>query len=346
MQTTLQILLLAATFAVPATAQPPVVTPADSATAPGGVSLPFSFGTGTRWQQVHGDLVGAPAVFTGLRLRRDDLVPPLPNAFTRAIDVEVWLGETDLSLVTGDFAQNFLLPPVQVLPPSTILLPDWTTSGAGFDLDLPFVFPYAYSGALALVVEVRILADTDVSHICDAFGEPKAQLPAVDVGVGCTTGILPFTQNSALQTGQALSGQVEVEWSLRALFAPPGSFGFFVVGATAQPLSLPGLCAPLVPSVDATVIGDTIDAGVISLLVAPRVAFTLSPGFVGSSLYTQAVAIEAVPAGLQFVLSQPQRLTVAAPPPAARPIVSLEGTIAAPLANTISFGGRVLSLDR
>jgi hypothetical protein len=347
MQSKLTGFLFAALCAVSIPAQAAIVSPIDFQSAAGSVALPFSAGPGTRWQQVHGDLIGTPSTFVGLRLRRDEQVPALPNAASRSIDVEVWLAETDLSLVSADFGQNLWIAPVQVLPPTTILLPDWSLGGGGFDLDLPFASPYGYSGGFALVVEVRILADAQpASHIVDGFAEARQQLPALDIGVGCTVGLAPFTQASGLLTGQALFGRLDVDWSLRAFFAPPGAFGFFVIGAATQSQLLPGACAPMLPTFDATVMATTIDTPLISLLVAPRITSLLAPGMVGTSVFTQAVAVEVGPGGMRLVMSQPQQLTVAPPPPAPRPIVSLEGTLASPMATSIDYGGRVLQLVR
>jgi hypothetical protein len=76
-----------------------LTSPSSLASTDGNQSLAFSEGTGTRWQQIHGDLTGPARLLLGLRLRRDELVPALPTATSRQITVEVLVGETDLTLV-------------------------------------------------------------------------------------------------------------------------------------------------------------------------------------------------------------------------------------------------------
>ena len=107
-----------------------LTSPSSLASTDGNQSLAFSEGTGTRWQQIHGDLTGPARSLLGLRLRRDELVPALPTATSRQITIEVLVGETDLTLVGSDFAANFLTPAQQVVPPTLITLPDWSVPGA------------------------------------------------------------------------------------------------------------------------------------------------------------------------------------------------------------------------
>ena len=324
------------------------VSPASLAATPGNDTLPFSAGTGTRWQQVHADLIGAPRLLQGLRLRRDELAFPLPNAGARTIDLEVWIGEGDFAQAGPDFAANFTTVPVQVVPPGPVTLPDWTAAvGAvgSFDLVLPFVVPFAYSGQNALVVEVRIVNDPQVSHLADAFAETDQQLPELDLGQGCSAGLLPLQVSASLGTGWAPPLQPVIRLELQALFAPAGLPAFFVVGTSNNSLFVPGLCTTLVPSLDLIVPAVTQAVGPITVTQTPTTVLPFVPANLGLQLFVQAGAIDPAQAGLPFVLSQGQRLTVAPLPPVPLPILLLEGDVAQPQATSFRLGGRVLEFE-
>ena len=344
------LLLLPALLAAPLlTAQGNFLpSPVQLQSTPGNGTLPFSFGTGTRWQQIHGDVQGPPRLIRGLRLRRDEILPLLPPATAGAIDIEVLVGEGDRNLVSSDFAQNFLVPAVQVLPPGQVFLPNWTTPNGGpqaFDLDVPFAVPFAYSGQLDLVVEVRILNDPNSAHFADAYSEDGSSVPAVDLGVGCTAGFLPFRLDASLTTSFVPPLQAQIEWDLRALFAPAGLPGFFLIGAQNSPVSLPGLCTTLFPSIDVVVPATQVNVPPIAINSAAPLQTPFVPSLVGATVTVQAFAIDVLQPGLPFVLSQGQELTVAALPPTPLPVVSLRGTLAAPLADFVTYGGRVLEFE-
>lgn len=324
-----------------------LTSPSSLASTGGNQSLPFSEGTGSRWQQIHGDLIGPARLLRGLRLHRDEVVPALPTATSRAITVEVLVGEADLALVGSDFAQNFLVPAQQVVPPTSIPLPDWSVPAGGslpFDLDIPFAVPFAYSGVLALVVEVRIVNDALVSHFVDAYGEAGNSIPPIDLGTGCNTGFLPFRQDASLTTVRVPTQQAEVVWDLRALFAPVGLQGFFVIG-TQNPVTVPGLCETVFPTLDLVLPATQFASGPVAINTLPLASTPFSPGLVGVQVTVQSAAIDPSQPVLPFVLSQAQVLTVAPLPPQPLPIVSLRGSIGNALANEVVYGGRVLQFE-
>ncbi len=324
-----------------------LTSPSSLASTDGNQSLAFSEGTGTRWQQIHGDLTGPARLLLGLRLRRDELVPALPTATSRQITVEVLVGETDLTLVGSDFAANFLTPAQQVVPPTLITLPDWSVPGASplpFDLDVPFAVPFAYSGSLALVVEVRIVNDPFVTHLVDAYGEAGNTVPPIDLGSGCNTGLLPFRQDASLTTVWVPPQQGELVWNLRALFAPVGLPGFFILGAQ-NPISVPGLCATVFPSLDLILPATQFGSAPVAINTAPLTSTPFSASLVGAQVTVQSAAIDLQQPVLPFVLSQAQVLTVAPLPPQPLPIVSLRGSLANALADEVVYGGRVLQFE-
>lgn len=324
-----------------------VTSPSSLASAGGNQSLPFSEGTGTRWQQIHGDLLGPARQLLGLRLRRDEVVPALPTATSRQITIEVLVGEGDLALVGSDFAQNFLVPAQQVVPPTSITLPDWSVPAGGtlpFDLVVPFAVPFAYSGALALVVEVRIVNDSRVSHFVDAYAEAGNSVPPIDLGTGCNTGFLPFRQDASLTTVWVPTQRGELVWDLRSLFAPVGLSGFFVVG-TLNPVTVPGLCETVFPTLNLVLPATQFASGPVAINTVPQATTPFSAGLVGVQVTVQSAAIDVQQPVLPFVLSQAQVLTVAPQPPQPLPIVSLRGSIGNALADELVYGGRVLQFE-
>jgi hypothetical protein len=323
-------------------------SPASLASSPGNDTLPISAGTGTRWQQVHADLIGPPRLLLGLRLRRDELPFQLPTAGPRSIDVEVWLGEGNYNSAGTDFAANFTSTPVQVVPPGPLQLPDWRAAGSGagsFDLVVPFAVPFAYSGQNALVVEVRIVNDQQPSHLADGFADVGQGLPTLDLGQGCSGGLLPLRVSASLDTGWAPPLQPVVRLGLQALFAPAGLPAFFLVGTTNNSLFVPGLCTILVPSLDLVVPAVTQAVGPITVTQAPTTVLPFVPAIAGLQLFVQAGAIDVAQPGLPFVLSQGQRLTVAALPPAPLPILRLEGDLVQPAASSLRLGGLVVEFE-
>ncbi|MCU0863840.1 MAG: hypothetical protein MUC36_08620 [Planctomycetes bacterium] len=324
-------------------------SPASLSSSPGSDALPFSLGTGTRWQQVHADLIGPPRLLRSLRLRRDELPFPLPASGASSIDIEVLVGEGDFLTAGADFTANFLTAPVQVVPPGPLALPDWTSvvgPVGSFDLVVPFAVPFAYSGQNALVVEVRILNDTQqTTHLADAFAESDQQLPELDLGQGCSGGLLPLRLSASLGTGWAPPLQPLIRLELQALFAPAGLPAFFLVGTTNNSLFVPGLCTLLVPSLDLVVPAVTQSIGPITVTQAPTTVLPFVPATVGLQLFAQAGAIDTAQPGLPFVLSQGQRLTVAAQGPQPLPILRLDGDLVQPAASSFRLGGLVLEVE-
>jgi len=322
-----------------------VVSPAPLATLAGDQALLALEPAGSRWQQIHGDLVGVPRTIRSLRLRRDELVPVLPGATVQPITLEVWMGEVDLDTATADFAQNLGPNAVQVLPPSSVLLPDWVapTQGA-FDLAIDFVVPFAYTGNQALVVEVRTVAG-GTNHIADSYAEAGNEVAPLELGQGCSAGFLPYIQNSGVRSFQAFPLQPSLEWSLSAFSAPAGLPGFFLVGGQIAPVTVPGLCTTVWPSLDFVVPAVQTLLGPLAVNLAPPIVTPFVPALVGTSVTVQALSIDPSGVPSPFLLSQGQRLTVPALPANPLPVVSLRGDIGDPIGSAPGYGGRVVEFE-
>lgn len=324
-----------------------LTSPAQLQSAAGSQALPVVEGTGTRWQQIHGDLLGSPGLIRGFRLRRDETLPVLPIATAQQILIEVWMGEVDIQSVTRDFLNNLGPAPVQVLPASTVQLPDWVAGIPGpgtFDLDVQLVVPFAYSGTQGLVVEVRtILGST--THIADAHGEGGNEQTPLDLGSGCSAGFLPYIQNSRVTSAWAVGQQPTLQWNLSAFSSPLGLPGFFVVGTQTLPVSVPWLCTTVWPTLDLIVPAVQTAVGPIAVNAAPTIETPFVASLVGNVFTTQAVSFDVTPTGPTFLLSQGQQLTVAPLPPLPLPLVSLRGDLSSTLAQDLTYGGRILQFE-
>lgn len=345
----LPFLLLPAAFAAPSLlAQGNFLTsPAQLQATAGDGTLPAFDVAGTRWQQVHGDLVGTPQLIRGFRLRRDELVPALQLATPQQITIEVWMGEVDINGVTRDFALNLGAAPVLVLPANTVQLPDWVagiTGPGAFDLDVQLTVPFAYSGTQALVVEVRTIQG-GLTHLADAYGEVGNEQTPLDLGQGCSAGLLPYIQNSSLSSFWGVGLQPTLQWNLSAFSSPLGLPGFFLVGGQTSPVAVPGLCATVWPSLDLVVPAVQTPLGLIAVNQAPTIETPFNAALIGTVVTTQALSLDVTPNGLEFLLSQGQQLTIAPLPPLPLPVVSLRGDVANPLAPEITYGGRILQFE-
>jgi hypothetical protein len=213
-----------------------------------------------------------------------------------------------------------------------------------FDLDIPFAVPFAYSGAAALVVEVRIVNDPRVSHLVDSYGEEGNSVPPIDLGTGCVTGFLPFLQDASLTTRWVPSQRGEVVWDLRALFAPVALPGFFVIG-NHNPVTVPGMCETVFPTLDLVLPADQFVSGPVAINTVPRASTPFSVGMIGMEVTVQSAAIDPSQPVMPYVMSQAQILTVAPLPAQPLPIASLRGSIGNALADELVYGGRVLQFE-
>lgn len=324
-----------------------VVSPASLQSSAGNQALNVIEPTSGRWQQIHGDLLGAPRLIRGFRLRRDETVPVLPIATPQVVIVEVFMGEVDFASVSSDFAANLGPAAVAVLPGSALQLPDWVggvSSPASFDLEVALAVPFPYSGTKALVVEVRTLLG-DITHIADAYGEEGNESPSVSLGQGCSAGLLPYIQNSSLTTMYGPGLQPLLRWNLSAFSSPIGLPGVFVVGNQTSPLNLPGQCGTLWPTIDLIVPAFQTVAGPIAVNQAGDIVTPFPVSVIGATFTTQAVSFDFSPGGVGYLLSQGQELTIAPLPALPEPVLSLRGSVSDPLGSQVVFGGRVLEFE-
>ncbi len=156
----------------------------------------FPFGIDRRFQQLDATHAGNPMLIKSIALRRDGIGPHAAPA--RLVDVEISLGECNLTLPSSRYDYNYLSSGrVVAFSRKTVQLPDWSQaagSPAAFDARFVLDQPFSYSGGGGLVIDVTATncrtAPGGVSGVggmlTDAFSTLPSVAPATYTGVGCT----------------------------------------------------------------------------------------------------------------------------------------------------------------
>lgn len=136
-----------------------VVLPTQSLAASN--NLPFAGGI-ARYQQWHspGDFAAAlsqlPQPLTGpLRVLQLDFFGAAGQQVATTLDLEVSMGHALATGLTGFFDNDFLTPPVTVVPRRTVNL----GTGTGVVLTLPFLNQFTWNGTDAVLVQVKVFGN-------------------------------------------------------------------------------------------------------------------------------------------------------------------------------------------
>ena len=84
-------------------AQTSVVSPVGYGTKEGNSNNTFPFYDIFRYMQLHGDLKGKPRLIKGQSFRRDGRLGRFSLANARTLEIEVWIGEGDLSKISSTY---------------------------------------------------------------------------------------------------------------------------------------------------------------------------------------------------------------------------------------------------
>jgi hypothetical protein len=307
-------------------AQNHLYSPPEAATADANSenSRPFS-GAGSRYLQMHGDLIGPARTVMGLAMRRDGNVGALASAAARTMDLELYCFHATAGRPSTTFTANYATAPVPVLARRLVTLPDWTAnlgSPAPWNLLLPFDAPFAYGGTQPFGWEVRIHGTTVAgNYFADGYESTGTYGRSTTRGTGCTaTGrSTPMTLTPQTFSNRATNA-IQFGWWIGS--APANAPSTFLIGGLASDLPVPGLCTNLYVgggfvTVDAT-------ANAAGTATMPAVAVAFAPAFVGAQLHGQGASVDAGQSGLPIALSQGASVTVAAIP-VLHPIYRLYG---------------------
>lgn len=313
-------ILPVAALCAAATGQNFVVSPlsATSAEANSNNTIPWWSPSG-RYQQIHGDLRGAPRAFQGIFLRKDAI--NLASGVARTVDVELYTCDSSFAGSSTTFASNYIGTPTRVIDRKNINLPDITTSQGSpepWNIAFPFDRPGVYTGQNDFLWEVVMYSNTATgTYALDAYsGTDTATGPTLTLGTGC----IPFGKTSAM----GLSGRITarrsdnthgVTWSVSR--GPNSQAGVLLLGPADPNSPVPGLCVNVrtAPLIDIPIATNT--SGGYSL---PAIYFGFQAANVGLKLYSQAFVLDPGQSGLP--LSGTNGLETTAPdlPPPSDPL--------------------------
>jgi hypothetical protein len=276
------------------------VSPRAYAAIPGNSweTLPLGIRTG-RVQQIHGDLRSTPGMFRGLAFRRAALNS---GGAPRTLTCTLLLADAAASLPSATFAANYAGAPVVVRPRGTIDLPDWRGSQGSpepWTALLPFATPFAHRGTNDLLWELQIHASTDpLAYAADAaYDHQLGRFTSHGLGCQATGQFLRFSFGGLVHT---TNHDRTLRLTLQARFGPANAAAAVLAGVQNPALVVPGLCERLFVQPVWIFPVRTDAAGAIE---AGIVAVPYATGWIGATLFAQALALDPARAGLPFVLS-------------------------------------------
>jgi hypothetical protein len=319
------------TLAAAAAAQSFTYSPSVAPTQNGNSNnvYPLFFAT-SRYQQVHGDLRGAPRALNEIAWRRSG-TGPITGAVARTLDCELWIGNGDYATSSTVFATNFTSAPVNAIVRRMVNVPDNTAPNTNpplFNVTFPFDAPWVYVGTTDLTWELVTHANTSTqSYILDAHNGSEIGAQALS-GTAClASGQTARMQQSAVFRSIAWNNTLQLSWAF--FNAPAAQPAAVLVGATSADLPVPGLCTNLyVGNIFLTLTGVTSGTS----FGTPTLTIPSQPAYVGAQLWSQGAVADPGQAGIPFALTQRHAATVPAPPGVAGPARRIYAT--SPVATT------------
>lgn len=284
-----------------------LTSPAAVTTVDGASNSAFPFtATSNRFQQTITDFKGSPRLFKSVALRPDQGYS-CPNCVTRTVEVQITMAHTDITKTTTTFASNYIGTPVVVFPRQKVTLP--TRKGPYGSVPAPdftFIFktPFPYDGKQDFLVDIQTWNASPSGTGNEYYGDyasTRTYAQRVSIGTGCTaTG-----KSAAMSIGSYCSSQPDSNNNASHRFywyganAVDNGAGLIIAGVKNPNLTVPGLCTNLYADF-VLLFPVTFDAaGAYSLVIyAP-----FEPGWVGATVYAQAMAIDTGRTGIPLSLS-------------------------------------------
>lgn len=247
-------LVLALSAAAPLLAQ--TVSPSPFyATREGDLSMPYVFSQPSRMQQIHGDLVGAPQLFTGITFRRDGISNGAAHAAVPGKTITLSLVIADsvgIGAATNMFANNATGNATTVFSGTVATPPSWAVPARSAPSPLDFRLPHSgwfYAGTSAFLWDATTTATSDLQRVnLDAAqsGFPLFSWCSFDMqGIGCPTST--SGEFELRGSGQNLGGLGAYTVKVTALGAPMSTSCAWLVGFLPLNTTVPGLCTTLWP---------------------------------------------------------------------------------------------------
>lgn len=271
-----------------------VVSPPGFATQEGNTSNNFPFTNSSfSYQQGHPDLRGNGRTISAMAFRRDGIAGTTTGLGPRAFTLDIYMGGADVAAMSTAFSANFTGAPTQVMTNRIVNAPDHGPQASSAPAPFTFVItldtPYVFSGALDLLWELRMTANTNTAgYTLDAAsgtGTSSGTGAYQMLGTGCTTNNRTMEIRSAFTTTTALH---TLRWNVTG--GPSTAQCAVLVGLPLN-VQLPNLCGSGTIYTTASVLslaGSTNSSG--SFSTPTGLTVPTNPFLFGFTLAAQAVA--------------------------------------------------------
>ncbi len=291
------LLCLAATAA----AQQKIVSPVLAATVEGNNEnlFPWANYACPHYMQLHGDIGGAAKVIQKLAFRMDAR-DTVNYTGVNAIDLELFMGHgVEATTPSFFFARNYVGARTKVIARKVVNFgPQGQNSTTGpmpftANMNLLLDQPWPYTGSGSLVWEAVIYANTVGGTFArlDVDASSRTNTTSAVTGTGCIASGATAAMAHAVAMAD-MGGTLVMNVTLTG--APAGVPALCAIGISNPNFSVPGLCSPLLTSLDFTyTIGTTDAGGAISYHNAGASAFALPNSYGGGTIYTQVHCLDA-----------------------------------------------------
>jgi hypothetical protein len=304
-----------------ATSQSTIVSPTVAATTEGTANnvYPFASPVVRRYQQIHGDIGGAPKIIQKLSFRMN--ASAVNYTGTRAIDLEMFIGlARPVHQTSFYFDQNYVGPRTPAIARKFVNMgPQGQAVSPGpnpftSNMDLVLDTPFPYTGTTALVWEVVVYSNTVSGSFSamDAESSSSTTGTAVAQGAGCVaTGQTAAMTHTATYTDRA--GNLLISFLLQR--GPANAATLLAIGASNPNLAIPGLCSNLQTDLIVLLLmGVTDPSGGINRQMAAACSFVLPNTLGGAVIHSQAHALDpSRPDPIQICNSEGRQGTVPLP---------------------------------
>jgi hypothetical protein len=286
-------------------AQQTIVSPIQNTNVEGNGAnaYPITSNLVPRYMAVHSDIGGTPKIIRQLAYRRNGNSTPSPG--TRTLDVEVWAGHSrDYDKVTYVFAENWIIPPMNVLPRQMLNIGPCNApamSPEPFELLFPFTTPFPYVGNLSfgyeLIVYSNISNGLSASHDSETVTAVTGA-GSVSTGAGCNAAGKTVPMSLSFRQWDNAG---TLEFGGNVVNGPANAPTILALGSSNPNLAVPGLCGSiftnllLLLGVGATdAMGELRENATTTTTAYPaaRLTFTMPNTLAGATIYAQAHSID------------------------------------------------------
>ncbi len=291
-----------------------LISPVGHAGTEGNSNNTYPFNATFHYMQVHADLRGKVLPIKGMSFRRDGTLSS-PYA-GRTLDIEVWMGDSDFSAISGTYANNFTGTKANVFKRAKISTPAWPkppSAPASFDFSVPFnngVFLYVGATDFAWEWVTHSTTSTQ-TYPADAVTQTGTVNGPYSVnGTGCvaTGQTRNFRATAYLSTYRSPD---RVRYYAYNNYGRASSPGAILVGATNPNTPFP-VCGPARLYTDAgiTIPGLTNASGYFNS--GTNIYVPWNAAYTGVKLYTQSYCLDAAQGPLPVAVTNGVESTVPA----------------------------------